>query len=480
MFLKRLTMIISSVIVVCMPSRANVIHVPAEQPTIQLGINTAGNGDTVLVAPGVYYENIHFREKGIVVASHYILNNNRAYVDSTTINGGAFTNPDTGSCVLIVSDDSTTMQDTSAALIGFTITEGIGTKWLDEHGAGLFREGGGILIQYLSPTIEHNIIVGNQAIYTPEVISSGGGAIRCGDGNPRIKNNIIIYNSAQYGGGIVLNFTGTIIQNNIIAYDSAYADYGGGGGIWSYANGTEPKIIENNTVVYNSGGGAGAGGGFRFWASSATLRNNIIWGNVDQQIFHTGGVVTVTYSCVQDGWSGEGNIDTDPLFAAENFYLSDSSPCIDAGDTSVAYNDPEDPDNPGSALWPSMGALRNDMGAYGGPGRSDLGDFHAVYEMPITEKPHQITLQNIPNPFSKLTTISFSIERGAKSVELKVYDVAGRLVKDLSCPKHHALSPVHVVWDGKDDQGRFVESGVYICRLKTCKTFLSKKIVLIR
>lgn len=69
--------------------------------------------------------------------------------------------------------------------------------------------------------------------------------------------------------------------------------------------------------------------------------------------------------------------------------------------------------------------------------------------------------QAYPNPFSKLTTISFSMERGAKSVELEIYDVAGRLVKDLSCPKHGALSPVHVVWDGRDEKGAAVAPGVY-------------------
>jgi hypothetical protein len=57
------------------------IHVPADRPTIQAGVNAANNGDTVLVSPGTYNENIDFLGKAITVTSS-------GGPASTTIDGG--------------------------------------------------------------------------------------------------------------------------------------------------------------------------------------------------------------------------------------------------------------------------------------------------------------------------------------------------------------------------------------------------------
>ncbi|TES92885.1 MAG: T9SS type A sorting domain-containing protein [Candidatus Cloacimonadota bacterium] len=94
-----------------------------------------------------------------------------------------------------------------------------------------------------------------------------------------------------------------------------------------------------------------------------------------------------------------------------------------------------------------------------------------------------------PNPFSTSTTITFTIPRAqehkstgaqAEAVELEIYDVSGRLVKDFSLPTAYSLLPSAVSWDGRDDKGNILPSGVYFCKLKTDNKTLTRKILCVR
>ena len=83
-----------------------------------------------------------------------------------------------------------------------------------------------------------------------------------------------------------------------------------------------------------------------------------------------------------------------------------------------------------------------------------------------------------PNPFSKLTNISLGIEHSAQSIELKIFDVTGRLVKSFgSLPS--AQSPMQITWDGADDHGRRVSSGSYIVHIETDREVINKAVVLL-
>ncbi len=126
----------------------------------------------ILVNSGTYTENLNFKGKNVNVSSRYIFNNSSEFISNTIINGSNPTHPDTASCVLFVNGETE-----MATIQGFTITGGTGTKWQDEHGAGLFTEGGGILIQAASPTIKSNKIMFNTATNTNGTVSAGGGAI---------------------------------------------------------------------------------------------------------------------------------------------------------------------------------------------------------------------------------------------------------------------------------------------------------------
>jgi hypothetical protein len=86
--------------------------------------------------------------------------------------------------------------------------------------------------------------------------------------------------------------------------------------------------------------------------------------------------------------------------------------------------------------------------------------------------------QNYPNPFNPQTTIAFSITtRG--HVELNVYDVGGRLVRELA-DEVRAAGAHTVAWDGRDGNGSLVASGVYFYRLSSPGFSQTKKMVLLK
>ncbi len=352
-------------------------RVPADYRTIQEAIDSASPGDTVLVAPGRYRENIRFHGKGIVVASEYLLKRDPALIQRTVIDGSHPAQGDTASVVMFVEQE-----DTTAVLLGFTITGGKGTVWTDARDKTLYREGGGILCELASPIIEHNIIEANEAIEVrPGLLSAGGGGIRCGYAEPIIRHNVIRRNRGHYGAGVVLFHSAATVRNNLIVGNQGGAGFGGSG-IWAVGRLSFrlSNVIEQNTIVGNvaslpdttPGQMAGKGGGLTLYAP-VVMRNNVIWAN-RQAI---GGQVdgstrrppNLRYNLIEGGFAGGGNLDRAPGFAdTVAYYLGDNSPAVDAGDPAS----PSDPAKTGTATAPSRGKARADIGAYGGPGSAVL------------------------------------------------------------------------------------------------------------
>ncbi|MCK4654337.1 MAG: hypothetical protein KAU01_07825, partial [Candidatus Cloacimonetes bacterium] len=125
---------------------ATIINIPADQPTIQAGINVAVDGDTVLVQPGTYFENTNYNGKNITVGSLFITTQDTTYISNTIIDGGQPSNPDCASVVTFESGENS-----YAILTGFSLFNGIGT-YADPSGSGYYHYyGGGIFCVNSNP-----------------------------------------------------------------------------------------------------------------------------------------------------------------------------------------------------------------------------------------------------------------------------------------------------------------------------------------
>jgi len=242
------------------------------------------------------------------------------------------------------------------------------------------RRGGGICCTNSSTVIiENNLIKGNTA-------GSVGGGISCNwNSNATIKNNEIVENrSSNNGGGIHFLWSSPDMQDNVIRKNISDQDGGGifcdpvsspsiknteiskneaknrGGGI--LCNGSAPAII-NSTISENTSGKNGSG---LYCQGSAhpTVLNTILWGDNPGEIhLDAKAWIDITYSDIQDGWAGAGNIDSDPLFvdpANSNYHLQSNSPCSGKGQMTQDVPTADIEDN----SRPNPSGSGSDMGAY--------------------------------------------------------------------------------------------------------------------
>ncbi|MDO9576689.1 MAG: right-handed parallel beta-helix repeat-containing protein [Candidatus Cloacimonadales bacterium] len=324
-----------------------IINIPADQPTIQAGINVSVDGDTVLISPGLYLELINFNGKNIKVASHYLTTQDTSYISQTIIDGN--------NNERIVSFTSGENED--AKLIGLTIRNGYGTYNGQNNACGV-----GIYILNSSPSIEHNIIEDNNSFWYVN-----GCGIGMQNSSARISDNIIRNNDGAYNGGGIYIYQSqdVVIENNIIYDHQTESGNGVDSGAGICVNESSNVLIESNLIYHN--GPTMQGGGIAVWVcDSVILRNNtiaenfstgvfgqyqeseveiintIIWNNqptTASQVY--GENITANYCDIQNGYSGIGNINSDPLFedpAVGNFSLTLQSPCINAGEPESALD----------------------------------------------------------------------------------------------------------------------------------------------
>ena len=84
-----------------------------------------------------------------------------------------------------------------------------------------------------------------------------------------------------------------------------------------------------------------------------------------------------------------------------------------------------------------------------------------------------------PNPFNPMTTIAFNLPR-SETVNLRVYDISGRVVRNLLVGVSAGAGRNEVVWHGRDDSERAVASGVYFYRLETSRDQAHGRMTLVK
>lgn len=313
------------------PILAAILNVPEQYQDINSAVLAASDGDTVLVAPGVYPGLIDFRGKDILLASNYIFDSLYTSITGTVINCSHTKNDSDSGSVIIFQNGETS----GAALVGFTICSGFGTLIGDSY------IGGGILcINNSNPFICHNIIRLNNAL-------EGGGCAFI-DSDPYLCYNLILNNNAVLGGGISLDNSKATIDHNIIAYNTATNN--GGGMYIALSNGA---TIANSVIFSNTSSGTG---GIGCLQSTFAMSYNDLYGNTGGNIGVCGdnfGDTTLCRNFNKMPSDQYYNIVRDPRFrnpSVGDFYPLGDSPLIDAG------SEP-------SLEFPWNGS-RNDIGLY--------------------------------------------------------------------------------------------------------------------
>ncbi len=335
------------------------------------------------------------------------------------------------------------------------------------------QDGGGLYIWGDTAVVINNNISDNYSDHN-------GGGIGISGTNVLLCSNYISRNDGGSGGGVFIGSGIPTLIGNLIVENTA----GHGGGIYE-ASGSTLNIV-NNTIAINIANGLG--GGIASADDTLYIDNSILWGNsgsLGSQILMAEAHVSIEYCNVEYGedsvynyasstlYWGPGNINIDPQFETGplgDYHLSYGSPCIDAGNPAWEYNDPEDPFNPGYALWPAMGTTRNDMGAFGG---GAVNYWLTVEEEESFTPKAGLVLKSFPNPFSSSCTVCYQLLE-TSHVVLSVFDLSGRLVETLV----DEVVPGGMYSEYFNDSS--LCSGMYLIRLVAGEHAASRRCIVVR
>jgi hypothetical protein len=201
------------IILAVLPVNAQVITVKQDGTgdftIIQDAVDASLVGDTILVYPGTYFENIDLTGKGIVLAGTWLINPEDSLVHQTIIDGNQ-----NGSCIKSESNNHLT------EIIGLTLQHGNGTNYLESMYPDFYGSGGGIYIEESNFKVKKCMIINN--------FGRSGGGIVAGRSSIVLIGNTIMNNWAVGQGGGIVTFSSFVVYDSI-HLNNIYLNYGSSG-----------------------------------------------------------------------------------------------------------------------------------------------------------------------------------------------------------------------------------------------------------
>jgi hypothetical protein len=268
--------------------------------TIGYALDQATEGDTILVAGGIYTENLVITKTVALKGGYEAAGWSRSLVHNTTAIHG-----DGSSRVIHI---QSTLSQTSV-IDGFTITSG----------------NGGI-----STLLSSVAILNSKVVHNHTTGAHSGGGMRIDHSSVTITNTLIADNISDHEDG-ALRIVSTV----------------------SIPGPASRVNIHNSTIANNR---AQVRNGVFCSLSACNLVNSIVWGHAGEDLYNA----AARYSDIEMSYPGEGNISTDPGFrdpTSGDYHLSTGSPCVDAGTNAIAPETdfegdrrPADGDQDGTAI----------------------------------------------------------------------------------------------------------------------------------
>jgi hypothetical protein len=306
-----------------------------------------------------------------------------------------------------------------------------------------------------------SLFIDNSTFDGNESMAGGGGAVSINSDTDistyfEIKNSDFIDNKAGVlGGALWIGNSEGYIQNVGIFNNESVDNFGGG--IYISEN---VELTMNAVTISGNSSPEPAGEGIAIDGGNIIIKNSIIW---DNHIQKNSGSIDITYSDIEGGFTGTGNIDANPLFCdywsgswpqlAGNYHLTFLSPAIGKGENGV-----------------NMGAF--DVGC-------DIDNSLLSVDELIDVTPTEYALHdNYPNPFNPTTTLRFDLP-AVSSITLTIYNMLGQRVRTFNMQStpagYHSIT-----WDATNDLGEQVGAGVYLYQLQAKDFVKTRKMVLLK